>query len=356
MHKTELKQAIERALQSDVDFPKTIGMLSIETANSVIIENMKRKDPEPLWLSLWYEGEVCCLFADSNVGKSIYAVQMANEIAKKETVLYFDFELSKVQFKKRYTDNGKRCVLSDKFFRLEFTPENLDNTDFDEALMRDIERAYLQSKAKVMIIDNLSFLCNESEKGEAAGTLMRNLTALKKKYDLSILVIAHTKKRLLSDPITQNDLNGSKRLFNFFDSVFAIGKSVKGENIRYVKQLKARNTEIEYGADNVIISKIVKTNCFLHFENIGYGKESEHLKGYSREDIIREAKDLKSQGKTQREIADIVGMSAGWVNKITKEHCSCSLFSREQSEQSEQREQNEQNEQSEQNKNVERYN
>lgn len=54
---------------------------------------------------------------------------------------------------------------------------------------------------------------------------MIHLNNLKKRYGLSILVLAHTPKRSMECPITSNDLAGSKRLYNFFDSVFAIGKS-----------------------------------------------------------------------------------------------------------------------------------
>ena len=50
-----------------------VGMFIIKTANQTIQEAALRPNPEALWLSLWYEGEVCCLFADSNLGKSIYA-------------------------------------------------------------------------------------------------------------------------------------------------------------------------------------------------------------------------------------------------------------------------------------------
>ena len=53
-----------------------IGMLSIKSANRTLEDAARRPDPEQLYLELWYEGEVCCLFADSNLGKSIFAVQM----------------------------------------------------------------------------------------------------------------------------------------------------------------------------------------------------------------------------------------------------------------------------------------
>lgn len=71
-----------RALTAEIDSAFTpggaaeIGMLTLKSANQTIEDASKRPDPEQLYLELWYEGEVCCLFADSNLGKSIFAVQM----------------------------------------------------------------------------------------------------------------------------------------------------------------------------------------------------------------------------------------------------------------------------------------
>mgnify|MGYP000591601256 CR=1 FL=1 len=96
------------------------------------------------------------------------------------------------------------------------------------------------------------------EKGDAAGRLMIQLNNLKKRYGLSVLVLAHTPKRSLDCPITSNDLAGSKRLYNFFDSVFTIGKSAQDGGLRYVKQLKVRYGTFSHDADNVIVYEIDK--------------------------------------------------------------------------------------------------
>lgn len=74
------------------------------TANQTLEAAKKLPNPRKLWKEFWYENEVCCLFADTNVGKSVLAVQIANEIAKTDTVLYYDFELGEKQFQMRYTD------------------------------------------------------------------------------------------------------------------------------------------------------------------------------------------------------------------------------------------------------------
>lgn len=77
--------------------PESIGVMSIKTANRTILE-ASLPTPRALWDSFWYEGELSCLFADSNVGKSILAVQIADRIARTDNVLYLDFELSVKQF------------------------------------------------------------------------------------------------------------------------------------------------------------------------------------------------------------------------------------------------------------------
>ena len=190
---------------------------------------------------------------------------------------------------------------------------------FEDNVVADIEQAALALEIKNLIIDNLTYVCNASEKGDAAALLMMNLMRLKKKHGWSILVLAHTPKRSMASPITQNDLAGSKKLFNFFDSVFAIGLSAKDTNLRYIKQLKVRAGAFEYDKDNVIVAEIVKENAFLHFNNIGYATEKEHLKEMSDNDqseLIEQAKQYQQQGKSQREIAKLLNISVGKVNKL----------------------------------------
>lgn len=302
--------------------PELSGMLKIKSANEWAREAALRPDPKPLWLSLWYEGEVCCLFADSNLGKSIYAVEIASEIAKTQRVIYFDFELSDKQFQLRYSDDqGNIHCFSDNLLRSEINPDMIGEGNFEDEVIADIEGASIQYDCKVLIVDNITYLNSVTEKADAASMLMMRLMQLKKKYGLSILVLAHTPKRPLTSPITQNDLAGSKKLFNFFDSVFAIGRSAKDENLRYIKQVKVRAGAFEYGAENVIVSEIVKEGSWLHFRNIGYATEREHLKEQTDRDISsfdERVKELREDGKSIREIADSMGVSKSKIDRILK--------------------------------------
>jgi len=292
----------------------SIGVFSIQSANDVIKEAKAQPDPKPFWLSMWYEGEVCCLFSDSNLGKSILAVQIASMIAQKQKVLYFDFELSNKQFQLRYTDEstGELHRFPPYLYRVVIDSSTYDVENFEARIIADIETAATQMDAKVLIIDNLTYLCNSSEKGDMAGVLMMQLMRLKHTYSLSLLVLAHTPKRSLSNPITQNDLAGSKKLYNFFDSVFAIGKSASDGNLRYVKQIKVRYGQYEYDSDNVAVFEISKVGSFLQFVPHGCATERSHLRELSdKEDasLTDSIRQLHEQGMPYRAIAKQVGVS-----------------------------------------------
>ena len=151
---------------------------------------------------------------------------------------------------------------------------------------------------------------------------MKHLKALKNKYRLSILALAHTPKRDLSKPITRNDLQGSKMLINFCDSSFTIGESHSDKNLRYLKQIKQRNTEQIYDAENVCVCQIDKPLNFLLFEFMNFGKEWEHLKQRTEKDkesMKKKISELKQQGRSLRDIADEVGVSHMTVMRSLKD-------------------------------------
>ena len=270
--------------------PSLTDIFHASTANQTIEAAKAQKDPKKLWKEYWFENEVCCLFADANVGKSILAVQIANEIAKKlkgeDTILYYDFELSKKQFELRYTDEETKETFDfdDKLIRVELNSDavkdycEFSRKSFDEIIMEAIEANINKYNSKILIVDNLSWLVNMKDTATTAGKLMKNLCDIKKKYGASILVLSHTPKRNLGSPLTQNNLSGSKKLTNFFDAMFAVGMSIKDSSLRYIKQIKVRTGEFKYGSDHVEVCKIEKNKSFLGFTHVGYSSEEEQLK------------------------------------------------------------------------------
>ena len=284
-------------------------IFSAMTANETIEVAKEQKNPKKLYKEFWFENEVCCLFADANVGKSILAVQIGNSIAEKlpkdESVLYYDFELSKKQFELRYTDEKNKSTFkfSDNFIRVELDADKVreyceaTKKGFDDVIVDAIEANIQKFNSRVLIVDNLSWLVNMKDTATTAGKLMKRLCELKKTYGASILVLSHTPKRNLGSPLTQNSLSGSKKLTNFFDAMFAVGQSVNTPSLRYVKQIKVRTGEFKYGANHVEVCKIEKSGSFLGFTRIGYSTEEEQLKKGESTNASVKSKTKKLSGK-----------------------------------------------------------
>lgn len=281
--------------------------------------------PRDLFKGMWREGEVACLFGDSNCGKSVLATQIAEDVAASGVhVAYFDFEQSAFQFFTRYVDDlGTLHVFPSDLIRFEVARY----TEVEEkTIMAEIEKAAISVEASVVIIDNLTWLCSQMDSGADAGKLMQALLSLKRRWGWSLLVVAHTPKRNMATPITQNSMAGSKRLVNLFDSVFALGMSGKGEKVRYIKQLKARCSPIEYGRDSVLPCVLSKYGNTLR---LGFNdfteEEDDHLKAFDSEtrqamkmQRMVEVQDLSQAGLSLREISDRVGVSKTQVSRILR--------------------------------------
>lgn len=300
--------------------------LLVRTANQCLADAENMPIPKMLFSELWHEGELAILFADTNVGKTALAVQIADmtssgnsgngfyNYAPTHKTLYLDFEMSDKQFQKRNSNDYKNNrIFSEFFYRAVIIPELVDfESDFENALFQQIEEQIIKYEIRVLIVDNITYLRNQAtDSSREALPLMRVLNNLKKELKVSILALAHTPKRDESTPITLNHLAGSKQLSNFADAIFAVSRSHQESDLRYIKQLKARQTSILYDAGNVIVCRIKQPNNFLYFEIEGYASEHEHLKSRNEEsgEMEKAIIDLKNENPSLslREIAEKLG-------------------------------------------------
>lgn len=296
---------------------------------------LARREPEAqtLFGELWHQGELCMLFADTNVGKSVLAVQIGESIARGQgiapftcqappaPVVYIDFELTRSQFGLRYSNHGRDHQFSDNFYRAEYNlaaeaPPDLDENDL---LIAAIDYKIRMVNTTVLIIDNITCLRGGTETSAVALSLMKSLKALKTDLKLSILVLAHTpKRRNPNQPLSANDLHGSKLLINLADSAFALGTSTARPGLCYLKQIKQRNTRQRYGAANVCLCRMQKPDAFLHFTFEGYSAESTQLLSPATTRGRRLSKKiaaLATEGLTQRQIRDHLQIGLGTVNR-----------------------------------------
>ena len=313
------------------------GCLIIKEANTWVEEAKNRPIPNMLFSELWYENELCILFADTNLGKSILAVQIADSISKGKAipgfklesppkkVLYLDFELSDKQFENRCSEEYENHYQFNKnFLRAEFHTElelPKEYNNIEEYLCATLSDIITKTKVSVLIVDNLTFLSSENEKAKDALVLMKTLKKISNTNNVSILVLAHTPKRDDSKPISKNDLAGSKMLMNFCDSCFAIGSSSQEASFRYIKQIKQRNTEHLYHSENVIICSLDKETNFLEFHFEDFDSEKAHLQtsgSLNLEERDEQIMFLVSEGKTNVHIAEMFNVCEGTIRKRRK--------------------------------------
>ena len=314
-----------------------VGLFTIKAANEWIDDARRKPMPCKLFGQLWWEHDVCVMFASANIGKSLLAMQIADSIsrgintmglemeAQPQKVLYFDFEMSEKQFQIRYMNKETGTIhhFSHNLLRVEINPDFVDypNCDYDDFVKQSMIDAVLTSGAKVVIIDNLTTFGGGTEKAKDARPLMQWIHDFSRKNDISILVLAHTGKRSNTKPITMYDCFGSSMIQNYCDGMFAIGESAKGKSMRYIIELKQRTTNYEYKEDNVIECEIVNDDNFTRFNFVGYGFETEHLRKLDdndRESKIALVKELASKGMSVRRIHAETGYSVGSVQSYIK--------------------------------------
>jgi KaiC/GvpD/RAD55 family RecA-like ATPase len=303
---------------------KPINLFSeLQTVNKALRDANQMPDPEFLYPVLVIENEFTILFADTGIGKTIFATQIGNHIASNgRNVLLLDLELSKKQFEKRYKDaSGSLYIFSNNFYRIDFerlteAPKEISYLDF---FIQSLSKRIDESGIEVVILDNLTKLsAGSTDNAKDTIPILEALNKLKFEKQLTILALEHNKKVSANRPIELNDLQGSKMKSNLCDSVFTIGRHSIDKHLRYVKQVKVRSAELIYDTDNVLKCEITNNNGYLHFETIGYGSEYEFIKEAKKDDreaIIEQVKELSQQGKSQRIISNELSISLGAVNK-----------------------------------------
>lgn len=314
-----------------------------QSLNSMMMEEQRKPVPEILWggdgngNALWFENEFAILFGRTNTGKSLYAVQIAEHISGRlgKTVLYLDLELSMKQFQERYTSKeGELHVWPDNLHRPDLSMLGDGLYDSDKFLPL-IRRMMARVNAKVLILDNLTFLVNNGGmKAEDVKPICREFCSWAKE-GYSILVVNHTPKIQPFTPLDINHCLGSSMLTNFVQSVFAIGTDSNNPSTgRYVKQLKSRNGRIVWDGNHVIPYVIDKTldPTMLRFIQPAQlhqtGMDTQIPIQTAREcDLLKDAdnmqleqiRKLHGQGMSNRKIAGELNLSPTTVGKRLKE-------------------------------------
>ena len=285
-----------------------------------------------LWHGLWYQGEMACLFGEPNVGKTILAMQIANVLSKRGLkTFYYDFENAAHQFKARYKTDKSDPNSSDGNYIVKPLNPNYSNAKLDSrSVLEYIKKDFTTERAPVIIIDDITHLIGSGDPADVRYVL-NTLRSWTQHFLVSILVLAHSKRRKPSSLTTIDTLAGSFEYSYAFDSIFSLTRAnqynAEHNNItHYIKHHKNRMGPVIYHDLNVITVKFGRdeNNGFLQFNDFYTGGNERQLLrdyGYSTSEQINKAiLQYKKLSFSTREIANIVGCSQSHVSRTIRKH------------------------------------
>ena len=287
--------------------------------------------PESVFGPYLFDGELCVLFGDENTGKSILAHDIAIfcsggnsywptefKPATHTPAMYVDLEMTDKQYSMRY--KGASAYITNDLVRARLDITGGSSEEIIQAIIGEIIKTQNRpDPIKLLILDNLSYAMDSLHSAKEMKLLIRSLKELIKRFDITIILVAHCIKRKRGEPIVSNDLGGSKVIMNFVDSAMAIGTSKIGDDIKYLKQIKSRMAPKMKEVRTLEICK----KPYLHIKPLDLVKEEDHLTGtyadaYMRkiitprmEPVIFEMREL---GKSYEEIADYLNITTSAVD------------------------------------------
>lgn len=343
------------------------GMLWCRTMNRWMGTVREGLSEDALFGPFWRKYELAIMFSSAGVGKSLLATQIAEHLARGFRmepflctppisapcrVLYLDFELTREQLISRYSVADGDGIAGKDVYSFSsgiIRTESWWNgrlgggfESFADLLFDEILKAVHEFQIDTLIVDNVTFLDRSSTSNtDVSLGIMRRLNDLKKSEAISILVLAHTSKPSSQPgPITEADLQGSVNLCNFADAVFALGRSVFSQEVRYLKQIKSRSGRIEYDATNVPLFTLGKFDLaramgltarprppvdnFLGYRFTAFGDENElcgrvRFSAESRRNELRlKARSLARRGRQVASIAAELGVSRTTAHRYVK--------------------------------------
>lgn len=320
-----------------------------ETLNDTLNKHINMESTQLLG-NLIHSGETCVLYSHTDAGKSTLAMQIGIDIAGgnkskllpdtiagiPQTVYYYDTELRDMDIQHRY--KGKNNSFPSNFIRL----SNCHFASLDD-WADDIEEKVGRTETDcTIIIDNIT-QGGGTHNARAVNDFYNRLENMKSKYmrkgrHITIIIVTHTSKsNSVYNPIEFRDMSGSSALYNFANSVIALGMTGLGEDKRMLKALKGKFTA---KTGDVVIVRFVETP-YLHFEYVCSRPESEVLPTKPKAgrpgnqipsapdtkkktnpkvtpEIIKKMKQMADSGMSQGKIGHKLNISRRTVNKILK--------------------------------------
>lgn len=315
----------------------------IRSSNDWMADAKRREMPRRLIGELWRERELAVLYGDPGSAKSVFAMQVAETLARggsfapfssrvdARPVVYIDTMSNDKQFESRYAADheGGRARFLHKHYKF---AEILTRVEYDlgslvlekgttpaDVFCRDLRQIVAETGTKTIIVDSLNGLLTSYYGNRQLTDLLIGLRRLRKELDLSILVVVQTATHRTAAPLGMGTV-----LFRAIscrtDSIFGMGRDHSQSGRVYLKQAMSRSGAMINDEAHVPVFTVQKENGnFLSLELSEYLPETELLENVRtlREwDTIERIKELTDAGRSLREIATGLSMAKTTVHKL----------------------------------------
>lgn len=246
-----------------VDNAKTFGKNAIDLGGMATFSPSEfakkfNKLPGSIVDSLLMEKDIMCLAGGTNVGKSVFGLQLTTSMAmgvpfmghfnvpSPKRVLHAQFELKDESFTgmlqatsghllEKYPveaplfdqnctilSDGQRDNFTDKYDKIE---ANLQHKDYD-----------------VVVIDNV-YCSTEKDlsKNSSVVELLRRIVNIKQKYNISLVLINHHKKMEIQTPLDVSHILGGSAYTNHMDHITQMASTKRSDGIKVMKITKVRS-------------------------------------------------------------------------------------------------------------------
>ena len=295
-----------------------------QTINECIAAVKHACHPQMLFDEFWREGELAILFGPPGVGKSLFAVQLADALAAGRSIgtfrmpgyrrktLFVDLVMSPAKFRLRYTYRPGINRESRVYKFSDYMFSERPTSAIGAWLREQIEK----NRFEVIVIDDLAALRQTDDGTGEALRIMRELKSIADEMSVAILVLTTSVPPPRSQLVSEADLRRTRAICNVVDTAFALGYHPRAEGSRYMIQTRSRNSAPIWNETNAPIGRIgLNERMMLAF---GFDKRfAERLDPEVLETILK-IKAGSDRGKPQRAIAEELNISISRVRRLLK--------------------------------------